>query len=466
MASELKKLVRWHVFLILGFLILFCGEVYATIDLTTKSTSCFDSDAFSNSQNDYESSLFISGFASQSGMVFEDYCVSEFTLNERICVGDAAINTSRTCEFGCSAGSCVYEDGSTNAPLCLDPDGENFNLKSITTYNTSLGLVNYTDYCTSPTTASDFVCHGAGEISVQFSICGLGCNSGACVGNSAGIDLKNLKEDQVIICSDSDQGNAYVRGTAMTFINQVIIINTTDSCLNSNTLFEQTCSNGAILTSNLLCEKGCVDGACVGCVDSDQPVGEGQNGPEYVESFFVLGSVWAPNGNFLDSCDSSNSVNEKMCNNGNFMMVSTSCEFGCVGGVCLREAVQPPAQPPSPGPAPSSGGNNGGVNSGGISKPVVVPSSLPSLNKTINLSIRNDTPILTNVSAALNSSSEENVSTPSSSSWFTLTGNVIGSLSQKGILIPLILVMILVIVLVVRSQVHKMFTQSFAARKK
>ncbi len=43
----------------------------------------------------------------------------------------------------------------------------------------------------------------------------------------------------------------------------------TDRCLNTATLFEYVCAGNIISSKTIQCGKGCKDGACIGCVDTD-----------------------------------------------------------------------------------------------------------------------------------------------------------------------------------------------------
>lgn len=79
-------------------------------------------------------------------------------------------------------------------------------------------------------------------------------------------------------CLDSDGGKRYdLQGNTQLIIDQEIINEQTDYCIDSNNLIEYWCeSNGihneTVLLSSIECTNGCVNGACIGagtCIDTD-----------------------------------------------------------------------------------------------------------------------------------------------------------------------------------------------------
>lgn len=71
---------------------------------------------------------------------------------------------------------------------------------------------------------------------------------------------------QPILCSETDGGaDEYVKGTTTWGLN-----GGTDRCLSTASLQEYYCATKTFATSKILqCPKGCLDGRCAGCVDTD-----------------------------------------------------------------------------------------------------------------------------------------------------------------------------------------------------
>lgn len=130
-------------------------------------------------------------------------------------------------------------------------------------------------------------------------------------------------------CSDGDGLNYYNKSsvTIKDYSGSVVY---TDSCndkVNRNMLTEYSCDKGNVKTNLYRCPGGCLDGACVSCLDTDS--GRVLN---------VKGSVWVTgnNGPVYDSCTSNMSMTlkELTCDNGRVVPLSYTCGTVCYDGAC------------------------------------------------------------------------------------------------------------------------------------
>ena len=113
-----------------------------------------------------------------------------------------------------------------------------------------------------------------------------------------------------------------------------------DYCITETKLSEASCDEkGKLKSSEIICQKGCKDGACIKeekkvnkCIDSD-------NGKDY----FVAGKLSGTDiyGNVIDQLDhcagDGTGVNEYYCTETGFTYETYQCPKGCKDGICVKE---------------------------------------------------------------------------------------------------------------------------------
>ncbi len=283
-----------------------------TRENTTIPVLCFDSEP----DNDLE----IKGTVSIGGKSFVDACASATTVEKYSCVNNGVQSENLSCSESeiCSDGICTVVE----QPSCVDLDEFNYFLKS----EVVAGGQSYADICTSPDTVKEYYCKdNVVRNIIKNCPVGSTCTDGACASlpticfdsdsgvdeytfgrvylNSSGTlstvyedgceDLYTLKEyycdnsevktrrvacisdrgEQCIrgvcqkprVCEDSDGNNIFIQGRVIVTDHfDLIPRNTTygDTCADTYTVREYTCSNDRFVVSTARCANGCINGSC------------------------------------------------------------------------------------------------------------------------------------------------------------------------------------------------------------
>jgi hypothetical protein len=230
------------------------------------------------------------------------------------------------------------------------------------------------DKCKDSSSLWEYSCDETGNLRylVKTITCEFGCNSdnsiGKCNSNPNGnknnsrtclcacSDTNNVRyvnttsTQMASICKDSDGENPFTRGFYLSASGQEIIMNSSESCNNENSVNEAYCNNNnTLLFKTIDCPNGCLNGACLeltaqnqSCLDSDYGIDIYKKGS--VEYSVFDSSGIASMKKIEDRCSgkyifeaicSSSMINGKLSYNGGYR--SHSCANGCLDGACLAE---------------------------------------------------------------------------------------------------------------------------------
>jgi hypothetical protein len=137
-------------------------------------------------------------------------------------------------------------------------------------------------------------------------------------------ELEASEEVVAVICEDSDLNDTFSKG----YVSYEDV--SWDACLNFSFLNEMECVNNTPSSMFVLCENGCLDGACrsspaFSCLDSDGGVNFTSKGFLNATGFGLL----------EDSCLDNNTILEYYCDSNSALNVSFDCD--CFGGECSVE---------------------------------------------------------------------------------------------------------------------------------
>ena len=335
-----------------------------SLDSSAGVSSCVDTDGGIN----YDTF----GVCTARGKDYVDSC-KRGRLTEYYCSGSRCASTSTTCSYLCDSGRCTYEcydsDGGNEKTIYgYVTYGNETTYDYCLSENTICELVCLLG---SPACVADTSCPGdymcANGVCTESNATHTECDSGYCITvNGSGTsecDVDNdcrhkecvnltcetlmspgsdecTTNDDCTYCNDTDGGiNIYVKGTCYDDIGGY-----EDYCNNNGYLAEYYCnySEGNVCTNNTdSCPSNyyCNDGACVEepeiwCNDSD-----GQN-------YLVKGYVNSSAGYFEDMCNYSDDVlKEYVClyNAPVAYVISCSEQFGsnyyCEDGACVEEEI-------------------------------------------------------------------------------------------------------------------------------
>jgi|GEM_PF-5807472 len=162
-------------------------------------------------------------------------------------------------------------------------------------------------------------------------------------------DLMFVNSSQNIrYCQESDNGdNKYVFGRNTLFNqNGSVFLNTTDSCKDSNNVFEYVCNGSSwdLKTENCGSGYSCVNGTCQAsvvnpvpyCTDSDNGKNSSVKGTVNLYSYYNTSYS-------TDICNDNNTVREYFCTIGDASLgtaagydsILMNCPYGCEDGACI-----------------------------------------------------------------------------------------------------------------------------------
>ena len=127
-------------------------------------------------------------------------------------------------------------------------------------------------------------------------------------------------------CHDTDGGqDGYLKGTATRGAEHV-----TDYCLNPGALMEFFCRPSNQISSTVVqCPKGCLEGRCVGCTDTDGGDKPNAYGETQLGTILLKKDLCSRQGNgtVLQEyfCVSQTEIGSRM----------VDCPGGCAGGKCI-----------------------------------------------------------------------------------------------------------------------------------
>ncbi len=177
---------------------------------------------------------------------------------------DNTIKNTQTTDYDSTnniAGNAMATQRNTTAikkaklPSCTDSDGgyNIFKNGTLTWYINGTQYIN-TDYCVN-NSLTEFYCVGSNSVS-NVTSCQYGCNNGAC------------NNEPAYICNDTDGGNNIIlKGTTFIELEGVIVYNSTEYCVNNNTVMESFCQTNSgwhIQSNTVNCNQGCFNGRCNG----------------------------------------------------------------------------------------------------------------------------------------------------------------------------------------------------------
>lgn len=258
---------------------------------------------------------------------------------------------------------------------CFDSDsGKNYFVEG----TTSRGLSSNTDFCNSDTIV-EYFCDSEGKIDAKQYVCSFGCVNGACIQQPTTITTTIPTTTTIPItttmipttttvptttvhtttttvhtttttpttttvhetCTDSDNGkDFYEQGTTDKGDDEE-----DDYCYSSGTLIEFFCNSAGNIDSQYYdCPYGCEDGECMQHVTTTVPhttttIGdecdEDDNGRDYYE----FGTLYFDDDEYDDYCQSSGTLAEYYCDDGNKRLAYYNCPYGCEDGECREHTT-------------------------------------------------------------------------------------------------------------------------------
>ncbi|HSB46427.1 MAG TPA: Kazal-type serine protease inhibitor family protein [Candidatus Bilamarchaeum sp.] len=233
-----------------------CPEGYACLDgLCQKSQNVTKPDAGNSTQPPQNASLcsdgdggkefYVASSVTAGGKTYADTCTDLRLVKEYYCTDSAVASEIHQCDAGerCDTGRCMIAEKS-----CSETDGgDDIYNKGSLTAGSIVSEINRMDSCVDDDTVTEYFCSG-NDYESEARDCpdGYMCANGEC---------------READCDDSDGGkDTLVRGTVTKGTEDK-----TDSCVDSDTVREYSCSGKSIESDSINCPSGysCDNGKCV-----------------------------------------------------------------------------------------------------------------------------------------------------------------------------------------------------------
>jgi hypothetical protein len=200
----------------------------------------------------------------------EDKCLDALHLQEGYCQQGLSRTIVKDCVFGCRRDACVLDNPNNiwSVNICNDSDGgKNYSVR---------GRINVDsdreDKCLTTHRLLEWHCKG-NMATTNVYLCEFGCKDGRC--ESAQKQIKQVIKTSsppmgwtvtakrqttttTIPCNDSDGGIVYDKAGTLVASDAV----RTDDCIGYKRLREWYCSRGKARSAIVMCERGCLNGAC------------------------------------------------------------------------------------------------------------------------------------------------------------------------------------------------------------
>jgi hypothetical protein len=259
-----KRKIYLFVILILLFFLLVNYSQICFGEAADTNLGCFDTDEGKNYYKKGEASDFLTTTPS------EDYCTKNGQkvlkcipsdgdencgISEKYCTNYQRVsggylsgeNFLTICPYGCQDGACILPDEMEENSCFDSEEKKNYTNKGEAV---ALGGIAMEEYCQDSERIMEYFCENNDVYSTLY-FCPNGCHDGAC------IDI-NQYQKPGSECNETDEGDdvynyGYVYDTGT---------RNTDECFGSE-LLEYYCENGEKKHKKVICENGCVDGACL-----------------------------------------------------------------------------------------------------------------------------------------------------------------------------------------------------------
>lgn len=282
------------------------------------------------SDSDGDDAFVKGSVVSHLGEQLTDSCMGDDSVMEYFCLNNQVSRKAVGCGIACDDGACIEE--------CIDSDGKDTSTAGVV----KTPVESLVDGCVDDNSVLEFTCENGAAMKSQVPCADGKCRDGVCVIEAGEGQSESFK------CSDSDNGDIYIKGKATVSGTNGDVASFVDECLNKGTLKEYKCQKAttmegigaeSILGEVVRCDDGCMNGACIkpaseepagaasGCSDSD-------NGRDY----YVAGTLSDNGIEYMDYCSDEARLVEYSCGNG-MASEKYECANGCKKGACIKPAV-------------------------------------------------------------------------------------------------------------------------------